>query len=142
MVLLWENGYKTTPSANAWFPLIVYIFLEEGVYLYYPNDNTLTKLLSGGFRAMIGSQASIVTKASTNFVFIGDLKKQTKYEDEVKLMSIYSDTGHCCMDLGLFVAGNNMKVVTREMVDVDPLLELLGLPKEDYMFALSFGLGY
>ena len=137
-----ENGYKTTPSASAWFPLIIYVFLEEGVYQYEPNDNTLTKLLSGDFRAMTGSQTSIVTKASVNFVFIGDLKKQTKYEGEVKLRAIYSDTGHCSMALGLFAVANNMKGVTREMVDEDPLLELLGLPKEDYMFALSFSLGY
>ena len=137
-----ENGHKTTPSANAWYPLIVYVFLEEGVYQYEPNDNTLTKLLSGDFRAMTGSQTSIVTKASVNFVFIGDLKKPTKYEGETKLIAIYSDTGHCSMALGLFASANNMKGVTREMVDVDPLLELLGLPKEDYMFALSFSLGY
>ena len=137
-----ENGYKTTPSANAWFPLIVYVFLEEGVYLYEPNDNTLTKLLSGDFRAMTGSQTSIVTKASVNFVFIADFKKQSKYQDDAKLLAIYSDTGHCSMALGLFAAANNMKGVTREMVEVDPLLDLLGLPKEDYKFALSFSLGY
>ena len=137
-----ENGHKTTPSANAWYPLIVYVFLEEGVYQYEPNDNTLTKLLSGDFRDMTGTQKSVVTKASVNFVFIGDLKKPTKYEGETKLIAIYSDTGHCSMALGLFASANNMKGVTREMVDVDPLLELLGLPKEDYMFALSFSLGY
>ena len=139
-----ENGYKTTPSANAWFPLIVYVFLEEGVYLYEPNDNTLTKILSGDFRDMTGTQKSVVTKASVNFVFIADFKKKSSMDgdDEHKLRSIYLDTGHCSMALGLFAASNNMKGVPRAMVDIDPLLELLGLTKEDYIFTLAFSLGY
>ena len=139
-----ENGFKTTPSAVGWYPLIVYAFLEVGVFRYEPNDNTLTKILSGDFRAMAGTQTDVVTKARVNFVFIADFKKKSSMDgdDEHKLRSIYLDTGHCSMALGLFAASNNMKGVPRAMVDIDPLLELLGLQKEDYKFTLAFSLGY
>ena len=35
-----------------------------------------------------------------------------------------------------------MKGVDRAMVDDGPILELLGLNKEDYIFTLAFSLGY
>lgn len=136
------SGYKTTPSAVAWFPLTVYVFLEVGVYRYDPDENTLTKVLSGDYRSYAGSQTAIVTNARANFVFIADFTKDTILDDEQKAMFMYLDTGHCSMALGLFAAANNMKGVTRAMVDVDPLLELLKLDKENYKFALSFSLGY
>ena len=138
------NGYKTTPSATGWFPLMVYVFLEVGVFRYEPKDNTLIQIKSGDYRYMAGGQTSIVTNARINFIFIADFKKKSSMDDdyEHKLRSIYLDTGHCSMALGLFAAANNMKGVPRAMVEVDPLLEFLQLNKEDYKFTLSFSLGY
>ena len=46
------------------------------------------------------------------------------------------------MGLYLFAASNNMKGVSRAMVDTDKLLELLGLKQGDYVFTLAFSLGY
>ena len=135
------NGYRTTPSAVAWFPLIIYAFLEDGVYKYNPLDNTLTVVLLGDYRAKTGTQA-YVAKAAVNFVVIADFKKKTSMDDENKKKYIYLDTGHCTMGFSLFAAANNMKGVDRAMVDIDPLLELLGLAKEDYVFTLSYSLGY
>ena len=138
------NGHKTTPSAVGWYPLIVYVFLEEGVYQYNASNHSLIKLLSGDYRAMTGKQTSLVTKASVNFVFIADFKKKSSMDgdDEHKLRSIYLDTGHCSMALGLFAASNKMKGVPRAMIDVEPLLKLLRLDKERYIFSLAFSLGY
>ena len=138
------NGYKTTPSAKAWFPLMVYVFLEVGVFKYDPQNNTLIQIKSGDYRDITGSQTSIVTNARINFIFIADFKKKSPMDDDYwhKLRSIYLDTGHCSMALGLFAASNNMKGVPRAMVEVDPLLELLQLKKDDYIFTLSFSLGY
>ena len=136
------DGHKTTPSATGWYPLKIYVFLDEGVFEYDAKNNTLTKLLSGDYRDMTGSQTELVTKASMNLVFIADFKKKSSMDDEHKLRSIYLDTGHLSMALGLFAAANDMKGVPRAMVDVDPLLKLLRLDKEDYVFALAFSLGY
>ena len=135
------NGYRTTPSAQAWHPLIIYAFLEDGVFKYNPLDNTLTVVLLGDHRAKTGTQA-YVAKAAVNFVVIGDLTKETTYDDKTKKRAIYSDTGHCTMAFYLFAAANNMKGVDRAMVDIDALFELLGLSKKDYLFSLSYSLGY
>ena len=135
------NGYRTTPSAVAWFPLIIYAFLEEGVFKYNPLDNTLTVVLIGDYREKTGTQA-YAAKAAVNFVVVADYNKKTSLNDENKKKYIYLDTGHCTMGFSLFAAANNMKGVDRGMVDIDPLLELLGLAKEDYVFTLAYSLGY
>ena len=138
------NGFKTTPSANAWYPLMIYIFLEEGVFKYESSNHVLIKILDGDHRDMAGTQTAVVTNARANIVLIGDLKKQSRMDDDInhKLRSIYLDSGHCTMGLSLFAASNNMKGVVRAMVDSDALLELLGLSNEDYIFSLSYSLGY
>ena len=138
------NGYRTTPSATAWFPLIVYAFLEDGVYKYEPKENMLTKVLDGDQRSYTGSQKAIVNNASVNFIILGDFNKKSSMDgdDEHKIRSIYLDTGHCTMGLSLFASSQNMKGVVRGLVDADSLLELLGLKKEDYLFSLAFSLGY
>ena len=138
------KGYKTTPSATGWYPLLIYVFLEEGVFLYEASQHSITKIFDGDYRYLAGAQTDIVTKAGANFVLIGDLKKKSSMGDdeEHKLRSIYLDSGHCTMGLYLFAASNNMKGVVRAMVDVDPLFEFLGLKKGDYIFSLAFSLGY
>ena len=136
------KGYKTTPSAVAWYPLLVYVFLEEGVFKYDSQNHTLTKVLDGDYREMCGTQTAVVTKARANFIFIADFKKKTSVDDEHKLKYIYLDTGHVTMALSLFAASYNMKGVVRAMIDVDPLLELLRLKKSDYIFTLSYSLGF
>ena len=137
------NNYKTTPSAVAWFPLIIYVFVQEGVYKYNPEENSLTLILEGDYRYMTGTQ-DFPIDAGANFVMIADFKKKSGMDgdDEHKLRSIYLDTGHCSMGFGLYAASQNLKGVPRAMVDAEPLLELLGLPKEDYIFTLAFSLGY
>ena len=137
------NNYKTVPSAVAWFPLIIYVFLEEGVYKYNPEENSLTLIIEGDYRAITGTQ-DYPANAGANFVIIADFNKSSAMDgdDEHKLRSIYLDTGHCTMGLYLYAASMNLKGVDRAMVDSDKVLELLGLPKEDYKFTLAFSLGY
>ena len=137
-----DNGYKTTPSAVSWFPLIAYLFIDSGVFKYDPSNHSLIKVLDGDYRYMTGTQTELVTKAGADFVFIADFKKESSMEDDHKRRSIYLDTGHVSMALYLVGASYNMKAVARAMVDADPLLELLGLNKEDYIFTLAFSLGY
>ena len=139
-----EGKFKTVPSAKAWYPLLVYIFLEEGVFKYNPEGHQLIKLFNGDHRALTGTQTSVVTNARVNFVFIADFKKKSSMDgdDAHKMRSIYLDSGHVTMALSLFASANNMKGVVRAMVDTEPLLDFLGLNKEDFIFTIAYSLGY
>ena len=137
-----DGKRRTVPSAKAWYNLITYVFLEDGVYKYNPGGHLLIKLIDGDHREMTGTQTALVTKAAVNFVFFGDLKKKTIIVEEKKKRVVFLDDGHVSMVLSLFAAANDMKGVVRGMVDVDALKEFLKLKKEDYEFALAFSLGY
>ena len=139
-----EGKFKTVPSAKAWYPLLVYVFLEEGVFKYNPEGHQLIKLFNGDHRALTGTQTSVVTNARVNFVFIADFKKKSSMDgdDAHKMRSIYLDSGHVTMALSLFASANNMKGVVRAMVDTEPLLDFLGLNKEDFIFTIAYSLGY
>ena len=138
------SKYRTTPSAKGWFPLLVYVFLEEGVFKYFPESHSLMKIYDGDHRKLTGTQTAVVTKARVNFVFIADFKKKSIMDgdDAHKMRSIYLDSGHVTMALSLFASANNMKGVVRAMVDTEPLLDFLKLNKEDYIFTIAYSLGY
>jgi len=139
-----RHNFRTTPSAKGWFPLLVYVFLEEGVFKYFPESHSLMKIYDGDHRKLTGTQTSVVTKARVNFVFIADFKKKSIMDgdDAHKWRSIYLDSGHVTMALSLFASANNMKGVVRAMVDAEPLLDFLKLNKEDYIFTIAYSLGY
>ena len=139
-----EGKFRTVPSAKAWYSLLTYVFLEEGVFKYNPTGHNLIKLFNGDHRALTGTQTSVVTNARINFVFIANFRKKSAMDgdDAHKFRSIYLDSGHVTMALSLYAAANNMKGVVRAMVEPDPLLEFLRLNKEDYIFTISYSLGY
>ena len=139
-----EGKFRTVPSAKAWYSLLTYVFLEEGVFKYNPTGHNLIKLFNGDHRALTGTQTSVVTNARINFVFIANFRKKSAKDgdDAHKLRSIYLDSGHVTMALSLYAATNNMKGVVRAMVEPDPLLEFLRLNKEDYIFTIAYSLGY
>jgi len=138
-----KNHLKTTPSAKGWFPLLIYIFLEEGVYLYDANTHTVKMTASGDYREKTGTQ-DFVKNARVNFVMIADFKKKSAMDpdEEHKRRSMYMDTGHCSMALYLFAAANKMKAVARATVDAETLVKFLGLDPEKYILTLAFSLGY
>ena len=139
-----EGVYRTVPSAKAWYPFIIYVFLESGVYKYNPVGHALIKLKDGDHRVKSGTQKTLVSKAAANFVLFGDLNKEIRvYKDKsIKREIIGVDVGHVTMALSLFAAANNMKGVVRGEVDIAGLLEFLNLNPEDYKFGLAFSLGY
>ena len=137
-----EKQLKTVPSATAWFPLLTYVFLEDGVYLYQADGHYLTKVLDGDYREYTGTQTAIIKKAVANFVFIADFKKKTSLDEENKMRFMYLDTGHVTMALSLFTASYGMQGFVRAMVDTNKLFDLLGLKEGDYYFTLAYSLGF
>ena len=139
-----EGKSRTVPSAKAWYSLLTYVFLEEGVFKYNPTGHNLIKLFNGDHRTLTGTQTSVVTNARINLVFIANFRKKSAMDgdDAHKFRSIYLDSGHVTMALSLYAAANNMKGVVRAMVEPDPLLEFLRLNKEDYIFTIAYSLGY
>ena len=99
-----EDGHRVVPAAKNWYPFIIYVFLEDGVYKYNPEDHDLLKLFNGDHRDLTGTQPSITSKAAVNMVFIADLTIPSKLDpnkDMKRLAALY-DIGNPTMALSLF----------------------------------------
>ena len=138
-----EGQHITVPSAKGWYPFLIYVFVEDGVYKYNPVGHELIKLFDGDNRYVTGTQTDVVTKAGVNFVFIADLREESRIEtDYIKKEAIKYDIGHITQVLYLFASANNMKGVVRGEFDIKKILDFLHLSHEDYVIGLAFSLGY
>jgi SagB-type dehydrogenase family enzyme len=140
-----EDNHRTVPSTKGWYPFIIYVFTKDGVFKYNPENHELLKLFDDDYRILTGTQTEVVTKAAVNFVFIGDLRKESSkmYDDDnLKKLAMHYDIGHISMNLYLFASANNMKSVLRGNYDSSTILKFLGLSKNDYVLDLTFSLGY
>ena len=133
----------TTPSGKAWYPLSIYVFIKEGVFLYNRFDNSLETIVEGDYRAVAGTQA-YVAKATANFVMVANYKKKSQMDpdQEQKFRNLYLESGHCAMNLGLYTAANNLKGVPRAMVDNNAVLRLLNLDSTEYIVSLAYSMGH
>ena len=138
-----EGIFRVVPAAKAWYPFIIYVFIEDGVYKYNPIDHSLLKVFDGDHREITGTQKAL-TKAAVNFVFVADLKMKGKPAEDMKLRReiVKVDLGNLTMALSLFASANNMKGVIRGNLYAEKILEFLGLNKEDYYLSLAYSLGY
>ncbi len=138
-----EDGHRTVPSAKAWYPLLIYVFTKDGVFLYNPEDHELTKLFDGDHRSKTGTQTSVVTKAAVNLVFVGDLQKETIMQgDTIRRLACRMDMGHVSQNLYLFASANSMKGVVRGEFNEKTILDLFGFDQKNYYIPLCFSLGY
>jgi len=133
---------RTVPSAKAWYPFLIYLFLKDGVYLHNPDTHEITKILDGDHREVTGEQTSVITKAAVNFVFIGDLRKETIIEEKIRRLACSYDIGHLTQVLSLFAAANDMKGLVRAGLNENIILDFLELDKTYYYVPIAFSLGY
>ena len=137
-----KDGHRTSPSAVAWYPLEIYVFLEEGIFYYNATEHALITKKKGDYRKLAGGQ-KFVADARMNFVILGDFEKKSSLDgkDDQKLKYFYIEAGHCTMNLGLYAAANKMKGVERGMID-DMIVDFLGLDTKRYKLGISFSLGF
>lgn len=136
------NDHLTAPSALALYPLRVYAFLPEGVYLYDQRTHRLDRVVEGDRRALAGSQPFVAT-APLNLVYIADLSVYAGRAisgEHVRYLCGQDAAGYA-QNANLYAAGHGLKAVTRGSAPAAELLALLGLDAERYFFALAQTVG-
>lgn len=138
-----DGNKKTVPSSLGLYPLQIYAFLSNGIYLYDPESHELKPVKEGDHRAITGTQ-DFVKDASMNLIYVADLKKYEgkKYvelEDRRRIASL--DAGHCTQNVYLYCASEQLKVVERGMVDTEMVMPLLALD-DSYQLIIAQSIGY
>ena len=130
--MLWcANGYnrkdmRTTPSACNAQAVDIYVFTEDGIWLYLPKEHSLKQVKGGDFRKATGKQP-FVANAAANLVFVYDSNRFGPKPGETKWA--VSDASFCSENVYLYCASAGLKTVVRGMFDGEGLAKLLELPK-------------
>jgi hypothetical protein len=136
-----ENDHLTAPSALGLYPLRVYAFFAEGVYLYDAKAHKLVRVKEGDFRKVAGAQPFVET-APLNLVYVADL---SVYEgrnipaEHVRYLCGQDAAGYA-ENVNLYTAGHGLRSITRGSASGE-LLQVMGLDPERYFFALAQSVG-
>jgi nitroreductase len=122
-----QGGSRTAPSPFAKYPVDIYAFLKEGVYLYRPPEHDLIPVLSGDFRKDTGIQA-FVGVAPLNLVFVADLARfnSTNMPLEEQILESHVEAGCQAQNVYLYCASEGLGATIRGSV---PRAKVAGLLK-------------
>lgn len=136
-----ENNHLTAPSAMAVYPLRVYAFTAEGVYLYDAPTHSLGRVVEGDHRKLTAVQ-DFAYHAPLNLVYVADLGRYEKYRmQRTKLESLAGmDAAGYAENVNLYAAGHALKAITRGSGLFDEVIKLLSLD-ENHIVSLAQTVG-
>ncbi len=143
--LLWAaNGVnrpdekkRTAPSAMNAQDIDIYVFMEEGVYLYDAFEQVLNPVCSGDHRALPG-----LTDAPVNLVLVSDISRFRRGEEPLKLTWAAMDAGIVSQNISVFSAATEL--VTRPRAsfpDLEKIRKILILSDSQHVM-LNHPVGY
>lgn len=126
-----ESGKRTAPSAMNSQDIDIYVFLEEGVYLYDFKNNTLKSIVSGDKRQIFsGPRKDPIPPVI--LLLVSDISRFSRGTDSLKLNWAAMDAGIVSQNIALFCAGNNMLTRPRAGMPIDEIKKLLTLSPTQY----------
>lgn len=141
------DGHRTAPSANALYPLELYVATAKGFFHYDPREHQLERRAEGDLRPAIAKAArgqKHVPVSTALFVFTAVFERMEKrYAQQPQRGSnfVYVEAGHAAQNLLLQVVALNLGAVPMGGFDEGQLQEALSLPKDHkpiYMVAVGF----
>lgn len=135
-----ESGKRTAPTAMDSRALDVYVIMEDGTYLFNPDEHSIEKISDKDLREFAGRQ-DFVKKAPVNLIYVSDYSK-LKGGSESEL-GIYSGShaGFIGQNVYLFCASAGLNTVIRAGVDKDVLKKEMNL-KEGQHIMLAQTVGF
>ncbi len=140
-----DSGRRTAPSALNWQETDIYVFTEQGVYLYDAKENLLMPIANGDHRGATGSIIQpFVKKAAVNLVFVVDAGRTGLIGKTMSTADrdMFSDTavGFISQNVYLYCASEGLATVVRGLMDREALAALLHLrPEQRIILAQSVG---
>jgi len=135
-----RENFRTAPSSHNRQETDLYVFLEEGTYLYDASANTLIQINDIDMRAMTGTQ-DFVASVPLNIAFVADLTKLEGKAPQDARETAYADTGFISQNIYLCCAQEGLNSVTRLLLDKEKLSGALSL-HDGQIITLVHSIGY
>lgn len=142
-----ERGFKTSPSAGATYPLVLYVvigsesvvlsdgsFLDSGSYRYDPHTHSLTLIKEGDLRSDL-SEAALdqewVRNAPVDVIIAAVYERTTGYYGERGVRYVHMEVGHAGQNIYLEAASLGLGTVVVGAFHDDQVIEVVGLRSDE-----------
>ena len=111
-------GSHTAPTAHNWQEIDVFVATADGLYLYDPEENALTGLLSEDIRHFTGHPMQpFVLDAPVILIYVADLAQMDDASDWDKGVFPWADTAVIAENVYLACASLGLATVVRALFD-------------------------
>lgn len=148
-------GFKTTPSAGATYPLIVYAvpvprgvavpggYLAPGSYRYDPHTHSLGLVRRGDLSGDLyeaGLRQEWIREASLNLVFTAIYERTTDYYDSREVRYVHMEVGHAGQNVYLQATALGLGTVAVGAFHDDQVARIIGAsPREKPLYIMPVG---
>lgn len=134
------NGNITSPTAMNRQEISVYVFDDNGAYLYDAKKNNLKEIARGDHRQLVAGSQTNFNSAPLFILFVGDMDKFQADSEQARYM-VYADAGIAAENVNIFCASTGLKTCIRATMDVAAIRKLLGLTEKQIPM-LNTAIGY
>ena len=131
---------RTAPSAMNAQDIDVYVFLQEGVYLYDAFQGVLNPVVAGDQRILAAGPQESVAKAPVILLMVSDISR-FNLPETMKLENAAKDAGIVSQNINIFCAGTGFITRTRGSMDLAKIKSVLSL-KDSQHPMLNNPVGY
>jgi SagB-type dehydrogenase family enzyme len=117
---------RTAPSAMNAQDIDVYVFLQEGVYIYDAFQGVLNPIVAGDQRLLAAGSQENVAKAPVILLMVSDISR-FRLSEAMKLENAAKDAGIVSQNINIFCAGTGLITRTRGSMDLVRLKSVLNL---------------
>lgn len=132
-----SHGKRTAPTAMNSQDIVLYVFLESGIYRYDEINNELILLKKGDYRSVTSPNQTFASKV-TNVAIVSDFAKYERVkEHHTKFVFGAMSAAYVSENMYLACAGmgDNIGTVTRYAAGMEKdVKELLNLREEEHIF--------
>ena len=132
-----DRNLLTIPTATNAQDIIAYVCRANGVELYNPQQNTLTKVSDQDIRPLLAERQMNMVKAPVFILIVSD---QSKFRGNAAHYGAM-DAGYASQDIYLMCAALGLKTVARAMMNYDAVKSALNLP-DNIALELNHPIGY
>jgi len=134
-----EEGKRTAPSSSNQQEIDIYVFKEDGVFLYNATTHSIIKIMDEDLRKYTGRQ-DWVEKVAVNLVYIADHSKSKDNDPVGRSKTSHINTGFIAQNVYLYCASQGLGCVVRGNMDKDLLASKLNL-REDQEIIVAQSVG-
>lgn len=119
------DGKLTSPTARNAQEIEIYVFKEDGVFLYLPKENALRMILPEDHRKEISDRSNMPADAPVTLLFYANYEKMEGFDETAREFYGATDAGFVSQNVYLYCAANKLSTVVMGAINRDLLNELI-----------------